>query len=101
MFLTESSEWRKYLEESRRMYDSGSSTDDILAFLRQQGATKVESIRLLIELAGLTNEEAKLAVHWSDAWRDTREADEELHATVEEAAKHLRKLLDQERRRPS
>jgi len=100
VFLTESWEWRKYLKESRRMYDSGCSAEDILVFLRHQGATKVESIRLLIELAKLSNEEAKLAVHWSDTWRDTRETDEELHASVEEAVRQLLKSLDQRRQRP-
>lgn len=98
--LTESSVWKKYLQESRRMYDTGRSTEDILAWLREQGATKVESIRLLIELAGVANEEAKMIVHWSDTWRDTREADEELQASVEESARLLLKSPDEKRRRP-
>src|SRR3990172_2917260 len=95
--LTESSVSKKYLPESRRMHDTGRSTEDILAWLREQGATKVESIRLLIELGGLANEEAKMIVHWSDAWQDTREADDGLQASVEEAARQLLKSLDQKR----
>jgi ribosomal protein L7/L12 len=99
MFLRETTKWKKHLEESRRVYEDGRSTEEVLTFLRQRGATKVESIRLLSELSGLTADEAKLAVHWSDTWRDVRAADDELHATIEEAAKQLLESLDQRRRR--
>jgi hypothetical protein len=79
------------------MYDSGFATGDILAHLRNAGATKVDSIRVLIEIAGLTNAQAKMIVHWSDAWQDTREADDGLQVSVEEAARQLLKSLDQKR----
>jgi hypothetical protein len=99
MFLRETMKWKKYLRESRRMYNSGSSIEEVLTFLRRRGATKVESIRLLSELSGLASDEAKPAVHWSDTWRDVRAADEALHTTIERAAKQLREALDRKSRR--
>ena len=82
------------------MYDSGFATEDILAHLRTRGATKAESIRILVEIAGLINTQAKMIVHWSDTWQDTREEDDKLQASAEEAARQLLKELDQKRQSP-
>lgn len=101
MYVRETTKWKKFLEPARRMHDSGKPIEEILRSLRLRGATKAESMRLPIELSGLTSEEAKLAVRWSDTWQDVRAADEEVHATIEDAVKQLVQSLDQRKRRRS
>jgi hypothetical protein len=100
MRLTESSKWKEYLKQCRTLYDRGATIEHILAHLRKRGASKVESIRVLIEIAGVTNEKAKMIVHFSAVWRDVRDADDKLHVTVEQTVDELLKSLEEKRRRP-
>lgn len=44
--------------------------------LREMGASKIESIKVLREVSGMTLGEAKEAVHFSPAWGDRRASDE-------------------------
>ncbi len=71
------------------MEAEGHDVETILDFLRRNGATKIESIRVLVELLGISNSEAKLAVHHSDTWRDTRKADERLHNQLKRSIERL------------
>lgn len=59
------------------MVASGKDTEAILTFLRKIGCSKIDSIRLLIPLRDLSLAEAKQIVHFSETWKDTRQADEE------------------------
>jgi hypothetical protein len=71
--------WKRHLDACRRLEAGGSDVEGILLFLRRNGASKIESMRVLMELIGLSNELAKLVVHHSNTWRDTRCSDERLH----------------------
>lgn len=64
------------LEHCRRLLDSGADIESVLRALRDHGYSKAQSIKALVDLnrAGLA--EAKVFVHQSDAWKDTRERDE-------------------------
>ena len=85
--------WARHLDECRRMLSTGEDIETVLAFLRRSSASKIESMAVLIELQALSPDEAKIAVHYSEAWRDTRDTDEALHRDLMEAA---RKMLHKE-----
>jgi ribosomal protein L7/L12 len=72
---------------ARETLSHGGDVEEVLALLRQSGCSKVESIKLLREIAGLGLGEAKRRVHLSETWRDRREADDELHASLERLAR--------------
>jgi len=67
------------LERSRQMLSMSEDIESVLQYLRQNGCTKVDSMRVIIELRGLTSDDAKRIVHFSKTWEDVRKRDEELH----------------------
>ena len=52
--------------------------EDVLAFLRQNGFSKAESIQAIMMLQNKPLREAQVQVHLSKTWKDTRERDEAL-----------------------
>ena len=58
--------------EGRRMRNEGRSIEEVLCFFGENGATLIESIKLLRALEGVDLGEAKRAVHFSEAWNDFR-----------------------------
>ncbi len=50
-----------------------------VAFLREAGLSKVESIKAMHDRFGLTLAEGKALVHVSAAWADRRENDDAFH----------------------
>jgi hypothetical protein len=64
------------------MFAESAALDDVLAFLREQGCSKVESIRTLVQVGKLNLRDSKRVVHASKVWADTREDDERLHDTL-------------------
>ena len=79
---------------AREMMSRGGSVEEVLSLLRRRGCSKVESIKLLIVIAGLGLGEAKRQVHHSDIWHDRREADDELHASLERLAPRIERAED-------
>jgi len=65
---------------------AGESLDDILRFLRANGATIVESIKTTMTLTDVSLAEAKRIVHNSAAWRDRRADHDAFHRLLEESA---------------
>lgn len=63
--------------------------DDVLRLLRQSGCGKVEGMRALIDLEGMSPREAKVAVHLSPVWSDRLVEDEALHDGVEQALRDV------------
>lgn len=61
----------------------GVPTDEILAHLRHEGASKIDSIRALCDEAGLPLAEAKRTVHFSPVWSDRNEQDEKFWDDLE------------------
>lgn len=79
------------LREGRRMRNEGRSAEEVLRFFRENGATMIESIKLLRALEVIDLGEAKRIVHFSEAWKDLREGSEQLHEEAEKAAMELGK----------
>jgi ribosomal protein L7/L12 len=82
-------EMTSLLAQAEQLQRDGRDIDDILVFLRAQGCSKIDSIKLLMQLSNLTLAEAKERVHCSRAWDDTRAADEALHEALDEAIEQV------------
>jgi len=65
--------------ECKALRASGSSDEDLMAFLRAEGCSKIDSIVVLREALNLSLAEGKALVHLSRAWRDVRERDDAFH----------------------
>ncbi len=68
-----------FLSATRKMRDDGEDIENILLFLRQNGCTMVDCIRIIMPLQGSTLEEANSLVHYSKAWKDMRDYTEKVH----------------------
>jgi hypothetical protein len=79
------------IERYREMLRAGVPLDDILALMRREGHSQVASIRLLVELNGMSLPEAKAAVHLSPAWSDQQEQTDSFHEQLEEVGKQFEK----------
>jgi len=71
--------------DTEQLWKNRGGEDEFLASMRALGAEKIESIRALRHHAGLSLEEAKKRVHFSQTWADTRAADDFFHDTVLQA----------------
>ena len=71
------------VNECQRQRAAGKSNDDLVAFLRTQGCSKVESMAIVARACGVGLGEAKEIVHLSKAWADTRERDERFQQSLE------------------
>ncbi|WP_084047739.1 hypothetical protein [Deinococcus hopiensis] len=78
-------DWVVALGACRTLQAAGGTVEDVLLFLRRAGFWKMDSIRALRELEGMTLGEAKIAVHAGPTWSDRYEMDEALHDQVEAA----------------
>ena len=74
---------------ARKLLEAGENYDVVLAFLRAEGVTKLDSIKLFCEVAGLSLLDAKRLVHNSDVWTDSFQRDEKFHASLLKAAAGL------------
>jgi hypothetical protein len=73
--------------ESSRILARGGSLEEVVAFLRREGLSKVETLQVLTDVAGISLGRAKEIVHLSPVWRDAYEADESLHDDIERVIK--------------
>jgi len=60
----------------------GEGVDAMIARMKQDGLPKVQSIRLLSDVAHIRLGEAKKKVHFSPVWEDRRESDDAFHETA-------------------
>lgn len=60
--------------------------DTVLAQLREEGFSQVQSIKATAERLGVPLAEAKRIVHVSAAWADVRSANDSFHQALDEAA---------------
>jgi hypothetical protein len=79
------------LDRCRERLRAGASVDDALGLMRLEGLSQLSSIKLLVDLTGMSLAEAKAAVHMSSVWADTREEVDAFHEQLEEAADQLLK----------
>lgn len=82
--------WDVALSTCRTLRAKGSTVEDVLLFLRRAGFWKLESIKALRDLEGMTISEAKAAVHLSPVWSDRYEADEAFHDQLESELESFR-----------
>ena len=73
------------MEEGKNMLEHEATIEDVLLFLRRNECSKIDSIRALMLVRDLSIAEAKEIVHFSQAWKDSRESDEGFHAQLEAA----------------
>lgn len=67
----------------QKLKRKGVPTEAILARLRSDGASKIDSIRALRYGTQIPLADAKRAVHFSAAWADTKDRDEKLWDDLE------------------
>lgn len=64
--------------ECSKMLQGGASQYEVIAFLRDNGASILESISILTRTANISLAEAKKTVHFSQTWTDVRESAEQM-----------------------
>ena len=79
------------LDDAQRLLQAGAELELILAFFRERGLDKIDSINSVRTLLGKTMREAKTLVDCSRAWSDTYNSDMQLR---EKTIKALRQLAD-------
>ncbi len=75
--------------DAERLLLAGANYDTVLAFLRDHGFGKLDSIKFLCNAAKMTLSDAKQLVHDSAAWKDTFKRDERLHDSLMRALADL------------
>ena len=76
-------------QEAKLRIQRRDSMDDILAYLRSQGANKIDTIIVLRDSAAMGLKEAKNIVHFSTAWNDVKERDESIWDELESELKQI------------
>lgn len=73
------------LSKCRAVLGRGGSAEDIVRLLRDQGCSKVHSMKALVELGLADLGDAKRIVHGSPTWADVREQHDEFQRKLEES----------------
>ncbi len=74
------------VKRCQEIFAETKNIETVIAFLRQHGQGKGDSIGVLCEAFGLNHSQAKCIVHLSETWRDRRVQDEALHRMAERVA---------------
>jgi hypothetical protein len=77
------------IAECASLLEEGIDHEGLIAFLREQGCSKIDSIVALSAALRLDLGRAKELVHCSEAWRDMRESDNQLHEEFAQALSEL------------
>jgi len=64
------------LHGARRIVSNSEGDERLLAYLRENGATKIDSIKIIQNAKSLSLKDADELVHYSSVWADRRESDE-------------------------
>jgi ribosomal protein L7/L12 len=75
----------EYVDRCKQLQAEGKAGDEILAVLRSQGCSKVQSIAVVAECLGMSLVQAKKWVHSSPAWADVKERDDRLQMKLGDA----------------
>ncbi len=70
-------------ETGKEMLFQGQDTEAILAFLKDSGCSKIDSIKVIRNLKQISLGEAKDIVHFSRTWQDRSKEDEAFHDDLE------------------
>ena len=76
----------KLIDECRRFFAAGDEYENVIAHLKNNGVSKLQTMRVFCELANISIDEAKRIVHLSQAWKSAYEKDEKLRAVLEKYA---------------
>jgi ribosomal protein L7/L12 len=71
------------------MLNNGHDIENVLLFLREKGCTKTESIKAVMDLQGTSLREAKSIIHFSRAWKDTRQKDDDFHKLLDSTSRYM------------
>ncbi len=74
-----------FVAECQQQIAAGRTREQIVAFLLEQGCSKLNSIAVIASAFEIGLAEAKKLVHLSEAWSDVRERDDRFHAALESA----------------
>ena len=65
---------------ARELWQEGLAWEDMIGDLRAEGFSKIDCIRVTVELLRVPLGEAKGLVHFSPAWADVRQSDDTYQA---------------------
>ena len=67
------------LRRCHELLSQGATMEELIAMLRESGCMKMESIKMMRTVTGMSLREAKAAVHLSETWADVRESHDRIH----------------------
>ena len=73
------------VEKMQALVDSGMPQPDVILKMREAGISIGRSIFMIQDFYNLPHPQAKMAVHYSDAWADMRASTDRLHEAAFEA----------------
>ena len=71
------------------MHAHGARNEEILGYLRANGASILESMRVFKNVLGLSLGEAKQIAHFSDTWSDMRDEHNRIHDVLDDVVETL------------
>ena len=74
---------------AREMHAHGAPNEEILRYLRANGASILESMRVFKNVLGLSLGEAKQTVHFSDTRSDMRDEHNRMHDVLNDVVETL------------
>lgn len=87
-------EFKILLAKGKERVQYGSSDEELLQFLRQEGASRMQSTKLIKELRGLSLREAQVLLHESETWADDKDSHDELQDVLAQAMLELKQELE-------
>jgi ribosomal protein L7/L12 len=76
--------------DAQRLFEAGVEQEIVIGVLCKGGLSKIDSIKLMSELAGMPLLEAQKLVQKSRAWQHTFARDAAFHAQLDEVLRALR-----------
>lgn len=92
--MLQGEEFEKALSRSGNKLQAGAALESILSELREIGADKIDSIKIVKSLMDVSMAQAKHLVDCSETWDDRFEHDRAFQASVRIAAEELRLNTD-------
>jgi ribosomal protein L7/L12 len=74
---------QEIVDRCKELTNQGLNRDDLIAYLHQEGATIMESLKVLMQVFGLSLGDAKQVVSAHPVWKDTVAAAAPLHEELE------------------
>jgi hypothetical protein len=90
-------EFEKCLARGREMTADGARDVDLLQYFRNQGASMMESVKLMQQVKQTSLKEAQDTVHYSEVWSDEKASHDASQNALIEAAKELANTLKRSR----